>query len=218
MSSCLPDASAARDARNEQWLALVRRARGGDTGAFEALYECSAPWLLRAMRRLLGPDDAEDAVAEAYIQAWHELDRFDVQRSPVAGWLMLIARSRAVDLLRTRRRRQAVEAEGAAEEAVRFLGRSELDPERQLARIQILRLLQLQLHAALSAEEQVVIALAYFDELSHFDIAQRLGIPLGTVKSRMTRAQLKLRAALAPGCARPLFAGGNTLPVQETQP
>jgi RNA polymerase sigma-70 factor (ECF subfamily) len=204
------------DDRNARWLALVMQARGGDGCSFDALYACTAPWLLRFVRRMVGPDDAEDVLAETYIQAWRELDRFDPERAPVAVWLIVIARTRALDHLRRVRRRQSSESD-AMREGDALASTEGTDPESCLAHAQELRLLELQFQAGLSDEERTVLALAYFEGLTQSEIAARLAMPLGTVKTRMTRAQQRLRRMLACGAPN-LSHGASSGNGQELNP
>lgn len=77
----------------------------GDIASFAGLYESTASWLLRLVRRITGPQDAEDVLADVYLQVWRSLPEYDDKRGEPLAWLATIARSRALDRLRTERRR-----------------------------------------------------------------------------------------------------------------
>lgn len=178
--------------------------------AFARLYDATSPWLLRLLRRLVGEADAEDVLAETYLQVWRELGRYDPQRAPVPVWLAVVAHSRALDLLRSRHARGSRDADDGL---LAIVEGEPQDPEAIVGRLQQLRLLDLHCATALSPSEREVMALAYFEELSQSAIAQRLGMPLGTVKTRMTRAHQKLRTA----SANPRGRSVRALPAQAVQ-
>jgi RNA polymerase sigma-70 factor, ECF subfamily len=184
-----------RTERDRQLAAWLAEAAQGSSGAFEQFHDATVAHARTLARRMLrGPQrdsDCDDLLADAYFEAWRNLARFDAARGGAVTWLLQIVRSRALDLLR---RQAAHAAEPLAAEA------HEAGHEEDAAQ----RLWQQQagtrLHAALSrltAPERWVLGLAYFRELSHTEIAAATGLPLGTVKSHVQRAQVKLRAALA---------------------
>jgi len=186
-----PDRSA-RDAQLAAWLEAAAR---GEAAAFERFYDATAAHARTLARRMLrGPQrdsDCEDLLAEAYFEAWRKLARFDATRGSAMTWLLQIVRSRALDLLR---HQAAHAAEALPEEAADPAHHD--DPAHHLWQQQA----GTRLHAALAhltAPERWVLGLAYFRELSHAEIAAATGLPLGTVKSHVQRAQVKLRAALA---------------------
>jgi len=187
-----PEARAARDAR---LATLLAAAAGGSAQAFEAFYDASAAHARALARRMLrGPQreaDIEDLLADAYFEAWRLAARFDAVRGSAVTWLLQIVRSRALDLLR---RQAAHPTEPLTDETPAPDGDD--DPATRLWQQQA----GTRLHAALlrlSAPERWALGLAYFRELSHAQIAATTGLPLGTVKSHIQRAQLKLREALA---------------------
>jgi RNA polymerase sigma-70 factor (ECF subfamily) len=167
---------------------------GGDEQALAALYDRYAPVLLGLARRVVGDAaEAEEVLQEVFIHAWRRADRYDPGRSSVGTWLALIARSRAIDRLRSRRS-AARTAEAAGREAPpghespRAAG-AVLAGERR-ARVAASL-------GGLPPEQREVIELAYFGGLSQSEIAGATGIPLGTVKTRTLLAMKKLRSALA---------------------
>jgi RNA polymerase sigma-70 factor (ECF subfamily) len=172
---------------------LVGRIADRDETALATLYRRHAGTLLALSLRILGASgDAEDVVQETFLQVWRQAARYDPTRSSVNSWLVLIARSRAIDRLRSRRvaERIALAAEGEASEVDTSpaADRNVFFAER---RARIRRAL-----AALPAEQREVIELAFFRGLTQIEIALRTSTPLGTVKTRTLLAMKKLRAAL----------------------
>ena len=187
-----PDA--ARTERDRQLAALLAEAARGDSSAFEAFYDATVAYARTLARRMLHGVDTDDLLADAYFEAWRHAARFDAARGGAVTWLLTIVRSRALDLLRHRNAYPSVAGTDAAE--VDMPGDASDDPAERLWREQA----DSRLHAALerlTAPERWVLGLAYFRELTHHEIAQCTGMPLGTVKSHVQRAQTKLRAALA---------------------
>lgn len=179
---------------------LLDRVAGRDASALTALYDRFAPALYAVAFRIAGErSDAEEIVLDTFTQAWREADRFRAERGSVMGWLTMICRSRALDLVRGRGRRARLgPAAAAAEpEAAPAMGRGAPEShatveqaERQVAVTQAL--------GALPAPQREAIELAYYEGLSHSEIAERLGEPLGTVKTRVRLAMQKLRELLRP--------------------
>lgn len=181
---------------------LVARMAAGDEQALGALYDRWSTTVHTLAYHLLGqPDEAEDAVEEAFWQAWRESSRYEPSRGAVSTWLSMIVRSRSLDRLRARRRR--------AEEPLASLSpataggstaadvASPLDsPQQNAETAERARDVAAAL-TRLSAEQRQVIELAYFGGLSHSEIAARTELPLGTVKTRARLALEKLRAPLA---------------------
>ena len=149
--------------------------------------------------------DAEEVVVDTFAQAWRDASRFEVARGSVGAWLATIARSRSLDLVRSRNRRMRV-VDGATSEASSPLENAASDQPSPQAGME---LTEQSVHvrnalAALPAAQRQALELAYFDGLSQTDIASRLNEPLGTVKTRMRLGLRKLReslAVLAPGGA-----------------
>ena len=142
-----------------------------------------------AERILANRADAEEVAADVLWQAWREASRFDRGRGSVGAWLMMLARSRAIDRLRSRKTR-----ERSAEDAG-MIGHGD-DPSHAIfsaeRKQRVSRIL-----AELKDGEREVLELAYFSDLSQAEIAERTGLPLGTVKTRIRTALIKLRDSLA---------------------
>ena len=162
-----------------------------DPAALAALYDRYAGLALAVALRILGDrQEAEEAVQDAIWQIWTGRARYDPARGRFRTWLVMIARSRALDRVRRRATARAVR-EAAGDPALRP---SRATPEFELARDMRESL------AALPGEQREAIELAFYDGLTHDEIAARLGNPVGTVKSRIRRGLLELRSLLsAPG-------------------
>lgn len=169
------------------------RIAGGDGQAFARIFELHSPVTLGLLVRILGRrSEAEEVLQEVFLQVWTQADRYEASRSTPRGWILMLARSRALDRLRRRessRRRE----EGAAEE----------DGLQEVAPVGTERLEAVerrdQVHSALGSltpEQRHCIELAFFEGLTHTQIADRLKAPLGTVKSRILLGMNKLRQAL----------------------
>jgi RNA polymerase sigma-70 factor (ECF subfamily) len=167
-------------------LAAIAR---GDREALHRLYERYAGRVLGCALRVLGVrSEGEDVTQEVFVEIWRGAGSFDHGRGSAAGWILAIARHRALDRAR-QRRPEALEAQ-----AVQLAddGRSPLeDAESQEARVRV----QVAL-GELSAEQRAVIELGFYEGLSQAEIAERTGDPLGTVKSRVRAAMQHLASVL----------------------
>jgi RNA polymerase sigma-70 factor, ECF subfamily len=181
--------------------ALVARMAAGDEHALGVLYDRWATTVHTIAYYLLGQaDDAEDAVEETFWQAWREAGRYDASRGAVSTWLSTIARSRALDRQRARRRRAEEPLDGIVPSSegsgVAGSGNAHASPQQQAEASERARDVAAALEK-LPAEQREVIELAYFGGLSQSEIAARTSLPLGTVKTRARLALEKLRAPLA---------------------
>jgi RNA polymerase sigma-70 factor (ECF subfamily) len=184
--------------------ALVRRVAGGDEAAFMTLYDRHATLLFGASFRFLRDRDAAaEVVQETFLAAWQRASQFDAARGTISGWLLGIARNRALDRLRAEGRRPRSVGSGGFDSSSLEAGIArdgvapEADePEATAGRRWLRALLRTSL-AGMRTEEREVLVLAYDRDLSQAEIADRLGLPIGTVKSRTRRALARLRAVLA---------------------
>ncbi|WP_331647445.1 RNA polymerase sigma factor [Piscinibacter sp.] len=188
---------AARGERDAELVTLLRAAAAGNASAFERVYDLSVAHAHALARRIVPSADVEDVVADAYFQAWRDAGEFNAQRGSPVTWLLTIVRSRALDLLRRHKASPEVAGTDCAD------GRSadSAGPPDLLAGVQAHSRLHRAL-AELSAQERWVLGLAYYREMSHREVSDATGLPLGSVKSLILRAQSKLRAALAEPAAR----------------
>ena len=175
--------------------ALVRRMAEGDEQALGVLYDRWQAVVHGVVSRMLRQaDDVEDVVEETFWQAWRQASRFDRSRGAVQTWLLTIARSRALDRVRSLRRRREEPLEGDDGQVVMQQtaeGDPGLDAEASERRTIVVAAL-----AGASAEQREALELGYFGGLSQTEIAERTGQPLGTVKTRMRLAMQKLRGQL----------------------
>ena len=171
---------------------LVGNMRRGDRLALESLYDATVGKLYAlASAMLRHAEDAEEVVCETYTQAWETAANFDPARASVMGWLLMMCRSRALDLLRKRR------ARGETHDIAGFeqVGEAMQQPEELLSLMQR----SSRVHAALSdltPERRQLVSLAFLRDLTHPEIAEITGLPLGTVKSHLRRALAQLRETL----------------------
>jgi len=184
------------DARQESApadAAIVRRLAGGDRTALAELYDRHGDIVYSLACRILGStSDAEDVVQDVFTQAWRQADRYDAGRASPAAWLLNMTRTRAIDRLRANRTRQRVTPD---EERVALAADSTDDQEQRAIGAQRAGRVRAALGVLAQAQRQA-IELSYFSGLTHTEIAQQLGEPLGTVKTRIRTGLLKLRDAL----------------------
>lgn len=169
---------------------LVVAMAAGDSEALRSLNARYGGMLAALARRFLSNDsDAEEVVADVLWQVWRDAKTFDAARGSVSVWLVTLARSRAIDRLRAIRARRPSLAEQPASE-------SASDPAIELHQVERARIVRTAL-AGLDSNERSALELAYFSDLSQSEVAEKLGIPLGTVKTRTRSAMIKLREALS---------------------
>ena len=172
--------------------ALERMARG-DHDALAELHDRHARLVYSLSLRILrDQSDAEDVVQEVFSQAWRQAARYESRRGNVIAWLLNLTRSRAIDRLRGRRSRPDIASDSLAlelpdravpiDETIALSGRA----TRIRAAVEELSVLQ-----------RMAIELAFYEGLTHVEIAERLELPLGTVKTRIRQGLLKLRDRLA---------------------
>lgn len=180
---------------DERWRACLDGIRRHDPDALAQLYDETASLLYGlAIRILNDPSDAEEIVMDVYQHVWKAADTFDAERGSVWGWLTIITRSRAIDRLRRAgsRRCRELPMESTFETAS-----SNPAPETESIFRQE-RAMVRQAVATLVPEQREAIELAYFRGLTHVEVAEALGAPLGTIKTRIRVGMRKLRDALGP--------------------
>jgi RNA polymerase sigma-70 factor (ECF subfamily) len=178
----------------EDWADLIEQTARGDRDSFARLFDATAPYVNGLARRILADREAaEEVVMEVYVQAWQQSGRYQRSRGAPLSWLLNLTRSRSIDRLRARASRER-EVEDPLEEEPVDLGET-ADPEEHALLAERRRRVRDALEH-LSTEERRVVALAYFKGRSHTEIAAELGLPLGTVKTRIRLALLRLERAL----------------------
>jgi RNA polymerase sigma-70 factor (ECF subfamily) len=173
---------------------LMRLVQGDDTEAFAALHDRLAARALRVARGVLPRDDhAGDVVQDAFLSVWRARAAYESERSDVHAWVFGIVRNRAIDSIRRNTRHEyAREYRDGTAEKLPAAGCLEADAiVREQARELRVTL------AGLPVAQREVIALAYFGELSHTEIAHELALPVGTIKGRMRLGLNKLRRQIA---------------------
>jgi RNA polymerase sigma-70 factor (ECF subfamily) len=183
----------------EEQRSLVQRLRARDERALGELYDLLAPWVLGLAFKILEDEaEAEEVVGDVFVQVWRHIDQHDARRGPLVPWILSIARNRARDARRRRRRwwrkgerfEQARVAEGGA------AGPAPPPDEAGVPGWPVHRAVHAAL-ATLPEEQRRAVLLAYFEGLTHSEIARRLDQPLGTVKTRLRSAHAKLAETLA---------------------
>lgn len=167
-----------------------------DRDAFAALFDrCGSAALGLLTRMLHNREQAEDVLQDVFLQVWSEAHKYDPRRASVRGWILLMARSRALDLVRSgssrSRREQAVHDERERREgaAMPATGTQRLEEQERAHAISTAL-------SVLPEEQRHAIELAFFEGLTQSEIARRQEAPLGTVKSRVLLGMKKLRHAL----------------------
>lgn len=174
----------------ERQAGVMKAVAAGDRTAFAMLYDHFAPRLKAYLMRQGSPEDvAEELVQESLVTAWRRATTFDPVQASVATWLFTIARNKRIDRLRRERRPEFDPEDPAlmpdpepAADAVLEAGEAETRVRQAMA--------------GLPPEQTRLLELAFFEDLSHRDIATRENLPLGTVKSRIRLALARLKAKL----------------------
>lgn len=177
------DEASAEDAATRAWV-------NGDEDALKKAYDACGALVFTFCRRALGDRErAADCTQETFVSAWRSRDRFDPDKGTLAAWLMGIARHRVLDAHRTQAR---------VPTPMRTPSRD--TPEGPWGRDDVVdRLLIAQGLASLSPTARAVVELAFYSDFTHGEIADRLGLPLGTVKSHVRRGLHRLRAYVEGG-------------------
>lgn len=167
---------------------LLQRIRRGDEAAMAELYDRFSAVVFSAALRVLGESSqAEDVLQEVFLQLWRNPSAFDSNRGSLAAWLAVIARHRAIDHLRRRR------PETDVEDVV-----LSVDPglDNQAARAEAIGRIRVVM-ASMPDEQRIAVEMAFFEGLTHTEIAEKTGEPLGTIKTRIRSALIAIRKALA---------------------
>jgi RNA polymerase sigma factor (sigma-70 family) len=161
---------------------LGARLAAGEEGAINECYSALGPMVLGYLRRFVSRDEAEDVLQRVFYEVWRNRDRYDPARS-LEAWVLGIARKRAIDQLRRRHANvmpleelRDIAGDDGRELAERYARATEVRAALE----------------RLSAEQREVLTLAYFGDLTQTQVAERLGVPLGTVKARTFRGLRRL--------------------------
>ena len=182
------NAAAATDQRISDW-SLIERVVARDETALAALYDRYSGLLCGILNRILrDAQAAEEILQDVFFQVWRNAAQFDPARGSIAGWLVVAARNRAISRLR---RRNLGETEELVENTVVL----PTNIETEAAQKEMMGKVRTAL-ADLSKDQQQAVELAYFEGLTHSEIAARTGDPLGTVKTRLRSAVESLKKNL----------------------
>jgi RNA polymerase sigma-70 factor, ECF subfamily len=175
---------------------LLERIAGGDALAFQGVYEQYAAVVFAVLLAMLGSAaESEELRQEVFLALWREASRFDPARGSLRAWLQVITRRRALDALRGRRSRPQP---AASKDALHALCEAQDGETPEQAASQRERACAVgRALAALPEAERQALYLVYFRGLSPYQIGPRLGIPVGTIKSRVRVGMLRLRDALS---------------------
>jgi RNA polymerase sigma-70 factor (ECF subfamily) len=169
-------------------LALVMAIRGGDQGAMAALYDrFSSIVYAVALRVLQDAGAAEDVLQDIFMQLWRNPGAFDASRGNMGAWLAVIARNRAIDALRRRRPENDI-----ADVIVSVEPDMVSEADRARAMDKVRGALQ-----GMPAHQRSALEMAYFEGLTHAEIAEKTGEPLGTIKTRIRAGLISLRKVFA---------------------
>lgn len=180
--------------QGDQLAALLARIAQGEQAALESLYDLTLPRVFAVARRICVDSAlAEEVTEDVYFQVWREAARFDATRAPALPWLLMLARSRALDALR--RADPALPAEDP-HALLEDEGSGDGDPLRLLEAFRRDGEVRGAL-ARLPAHDRQIVALAFLRGLTHAEIAAAMKLPLGTVKTAVRRSLHALRVVLA---------------------
>ena len=178
---------------SETFAALIARIAAGDRDAFGRFYDLASPLAFGLIRRVLrDPDAAAEVLQEVFWQVWQEASQYDPKRGSPEAWLVMRAKTRAIDRLRSMRRRDRTFVAPVDEAVAQAQDARAEDPAAAAANRGLVETAL----AQLPEPQRRVIELAFFDGPTQKEIAARLGEPLGTVKTRARLGLERLRGAL----------------------
>ena len=191
-----PQDSVFRTVAADADVVLVRAIASGSSEALGRLYDRHAGIVYGLARRILARlEDAEEVVQDVFAQVWRDAARYERSRASVSGWIVMLTRTRAIDRLRARRARPDVDAAVDPDAAPPMVSVFR-DPEEVTIAADDVRQVRTALES-LPESQRTLVDLAYYQGLTHTEIAEQTGVPLGTVKTRLRAAMVTLRSALS---------------------
>jgi RNA polymerase sigma-70 factor (ECF subfamily) len=187
-----------RDVNADADRQLLAAIAGGSADALGRFYDRHAALVFGMARRILTrPEDAEEVVQDVFAQVWRRAATYSAERATVPGWLVMLTRTRAIDRLRSRRARpdqdRGLDLEPSSAPPLAADVRT---PEQAAAATERAGRIRRAM-AALPDAQRALVELAFFEGLTHTELADRTSTPLGTVKTRLRTAMSTLRAALS---------------------
>jgi RNA polymerase sigma-70 factor (ECF subfamily) len=176
----------------------MRKVALGDRIAFGQLFDRYNQLALNLAARVLNErQEAEDVVQEVFLQVWRDASSYRQERGNVSAWIVAIARSRAIDKLRSRKARRVLDLVGDNDE-MQNAAENLPDPAARPGDLDN-QLLVRKAFGSLAVDQRVAIEMAYYEGMSQSEIADALREPLGTIKTRLRSGLLKLKQALSSG-------------------
>jgi len=199
--------------KSRELAALLARAGLGDRAAFARLYDRTSPHLFAVVLRInRDRAQAEDVLQEVYVNVWRAAQGFDAAQSQPLTWLTSIARNRAIDSLRRKQAeppvRPAARNDDEEHDVYDDLADTAPGPLALLGRASDARALS-HCMEGLSGPQRQSVALAFYDGLTHAEVAEQMRQPLGTVKSWVRRALQALKSCLESAVVRDVSAGNS---------
>lgn len=176
---------------------LLRRIGRGDRASFEQFYDRFSRVLFSIAYRLLRNEQAaEDVLQEVFVQIWKKAPLYDPARGKPMTWVVTLTRHRAIDIIRSTQRRSQLHEDVKLETEVgeKFDDHDSFSAVTSGERHEFVR----EAMRKLSDEQRQALELAFFGSLTQAEIAERLDLPLGTVKARIRRGMMKLRGLIGP--------------------
>jgi RNA polymerase sigma-70 factor (ECF subfamily) len=181
----------------EAEIELLKKIGQGDRESFGELYDrFSGPLFSAAYRVLNSQVAAEEVLQDVFIQIWEKAQLYNPAIGKPLTWAVTLTRNKAIDRLRSMQRRNRLQenAQREAENFERFDGQSSFDAVALTETCKLVR----EAMEKLSQDQRQVIELAFFSSMTHTEIAERLSVPLGTIKTRIRRGLMKLRELISP--------------------
>lgn len=190
----VPQSATEVSTRNLQLTEIICRIADQDHQAMATLYDSTSRIVYGLLLRIINdPATAEEVLLDVYTQVWRQASRYDAVRGGPMAWITTIARSRAIDRLRSDK--QDLQREEELETAGNFAASENV--EEDVANLELQQIVHKAMEL-LTPEQREVIELAYYEGMSQSEIALKLNQPLGTVKTRTRTGMMKLREQLKP--------------------
>ncbi len=170
---------------------LLSATASGDREAFQKLYQRSSGKLFGVLLRILkNRQMAEDALQDVYLKVWQKADAYSADKGKPISWMATIARNRAIDIVRAARPHQTIDEPGDEEEMFQLGG--QVAEGVDVTELESLRFCL----GEMKNDDRRYVMMAYYEGFSRDELAERFGIPVGTIKTRLRRGLLALRACL----------------------